>query len=103
MNHLTNTYQHHVDPRYFNFLWSEPMYITVEYLTLLQGETLNVTVQNLTAPPYLISAIVMHGGWQVLMAEIDISAKQNAEKELEPKVSGEVHPTIMQSIAPFIK
>lgn len=95
MTSTTTTYQHHVDPRYFNFLWHEPMYITVEYLA--DGD--KVSIQNLTAPPYLLSAIVMYGGWQALMAEIDESARQHAEKELQPAV----HPTIMQALMPFVK
>jgi hypothetical protein len=99
MNTITTTYQHHVDPRYFNFIWNDPMYITVEYVAIADKEVTNVSVQSITAPPYLISAVVMYGGWQKLMAEIDESAKQNADK----LVASQLHPVMAQALAPFTK
>lgn len=99
MNTLTTTYQHHVDPRYFNFIWNEPMYINVEYVAIEDKGSQSVSVQNISAPPYLMSAIVMYGGWQKLMAEIDESAKQNAEKQM----ASQLHPVIAQALAPFTK
>lgn len=98
MKSLTQTYDHHVDARYFNFIWTEAMYINVEYIAVKENGQVNATVQKISAPPYLISAIVMHGGWQVLMAEIDQSAKDHAEKELK----GGVHPVFEQALKPFI-
>lgn len=92
---ITKTYQHHVDPRYYNFLWTDPEYLTVEYTT--DGE--KVSVQNITAPPYLISSIVMRDGWFPLMAEVQESAKQNAEAI----TSSNLHPVMQQALQPFIK
>lgn len=89
----TTTYHHHVDPRYYNFLFKEPMYLTVSYIT----DGVKVSMQSVSAPPYLISAIVLREEWFSLMAEVEQSAKQNAEKSIN------LHPIMQQALSPFIQ
>lgn len=90
---MTTTFQHHVDPSYYNFIFKEPMYLTVEYIS----DCAKVSVLNITAPPYLISAVVLRGCWQILMKEVDEAAKQNAQK------MDYLDPVMKQALQPFLK
>jgi hypothetical protein len=88
----------HVDAKYFNFQWSEAMYINVKYSALKRGNDVVVSVYEISGAPWLISSIAMRGNWMFVDKEIIAAAQDHAEKAF----GGQVHPTIMSAIAPHI-
>src|SRR5688500_2113867 len=85
MTPITNKFSFHVDAKLFAFKWPEAQYIDVEYqATNADGKTV-VCVVNITAPPYLLGMIIVHGNWMALTAGIENAARYNAEQYFEAK------------------
>lgn len=95
---IKNTIEFHVDAKHFNYMWKDAMYITVQYTTWKEEGRIKFTIDNITAPPFLIGSIVLHGNWWAVDVEINAAVQANAEFEF----AKQVHPTIASALAPFI-
>lgn len=96
---IKHTIDFHVDAKHFNYMWTDAMYITVQYMARKEEGRIKFTIDNITAPPFLIGSIVLHGNWWTVDVEINAAVTDHAEKEF---ANGQVHPTIMSAIAPHI-
>lgn len=90
----------HVDPKHYGFQWTEPMYITVDYTAIKQGDDVVASVYSIAAMPWLITSIAMRGNWMIVDKEITAAAQDHAEKDFGR--NGHVDKTIMSAITPHI-
>lgn len=99
---LPNTFQFHVDAQHYGFQWPAGQYIDVEYSAIVnKGVVGLVSVTSVKGTPYLMASIGIHNAWVTVNKEIQEAAKDHAQKEFG-KESNNVHPVIMQAIAPHI-
>jgi len=92
-----SSFDFHVDPKHFNFIYTEPMYIHVKYSALKQNSEIGI-VCKVNADMYLISAIVLQNNWVQVDKEIREAAQHNAELYMNNPVDR----IIMDAIAPHI-
>lgn len=97
----TDTFDYHVDAKYYNFMWNEAMYLTVTYAANIENNIVKeVSITSVLGSPVLIGSIVLHGHWfdcDVAMIE---AARANAERHVQ---GGHVHPIVLNSIRHFIR
>ncbi len=92
-----SSFDFHVDPMYFKFLYTEPIYIHVKYSALIKDGEMGI-VCNVSAELYVISAIVMNDKWAEVQKEIREAAQHNVELYLNNPVDA----IILNAIAPHI-
>lgn len=97
---IKNTFDFHVDAKYFNFMWGGPMYITVSYTAWKAEGVIKFTLDNMTAPPFLIGSIVLNGSWWDVDVQMNAAAHDHAEKSFSR--NNHVDETVMSAIAPHI-
>lgn len=102
---IENTFKLFIDPSLYAFKWKDAEYVDVYYKA---HKTLNgnvIVTTEVKAPMYLLGMIVVAGQWDEFNKHVQKAATANATGVFDgevPPVDNNVHPTIMQAIAPHI-
>lgn len=97
---ITHTFDFHVDAKHFNYMWTEAMYIAVQYAAWKEEGKIKYIINSISAPPFFLGSIVLHGNWWTVDVEINAAVLDHAGKEFAR--NGHVNETIMSALAPHI-
>lgn len=94
----TREFQLHIDPSLYGFKFKDANYATVKYVTIKEGDNINVHVFDISMGPLLYCAITDR---EKLVREAEVAAKQNAQAYWNQQPH-QVMTGIIQGFGPFI-